>query len=176
MKTAIVVTAGHSDKDPGAVGQGTTEAAVALEFRNLVAERLAARGVEVITDGAGAVNLPLGDAMALVARGVVAVEFHCNAAAAEQATGVESISLPAQKELCQQLSAAVAGALGLRVRGNAGWIDQSQSHRGRLGYVQAGGIICELFFLSNARDYAAYQANKDACADAVANLLAEQLV
>ena len=43
------------------------------------------------------------------------------------------------------------------VRGDNGWIDQSKSARGKLGFVEAGGIIVELFFLSNLGDLEQYE-------------------
>ena len=62
---------------------------------------------------------------------------------------VECISIPKDKELCQRLSNAIAATTKGNVRGDNGWIDQSKSARGKLGFVEAGGIIVELFFISN---------------------------
>ena len=64
-------------------------------------------------------------------------------------------------------------ALGLGLRGDKGWIDQSQSARGRLCYVSAGGIIVELFFLSNPNDYAAWQAKKTRAIEPLADVLVD---
>ncbi len=61
---------------------------------------------------------------------------------------------------------------GLRLRGDAGWIDQTQSARGRLGYVARGGMVVEVFFLSNIRDLGMYQARKWLVASAIADTLA----
>lgn len=173
MKKPIVLTAGHSDYDPGAVGNGHTEANIARELRNIVAQKLRATGERVITDGEPASNKPLRDAIALIPQGRVAVELHCNAAANPAAGGVECISLPKDKALSQRLSRAVASVLELRVRGDGGWIDQSKSARGRLGYVQAGGLILEVFFISNPAEMAVYQARKWLVAQAIADVLRE---
>ena len=173
MKKPIVLTAGHSDVDPGAVGNGQTEAGIARELRNIVASKLRSMGHRVITDGEPAVNKPLRDAIALIPQGKVAVELHCNAAANPAAGGVECISLPKDKALSQRLSRAVARVLELRVRGDGGWIDQSKSARGRLGYVQAGGLILEVFFISNPAEMAVYQARKWLVAQAIADVLRE---
>lgn len=171
MAKPIVLTAGHSDIDPGAVGNGQTEANIARELRNIVAQKLRATGERVITDGEPASNKPLRDAIALIPQGRVAVELHCNAAASPAAGGVETIALPRDKALAQRLSAAVARVLGIKVRGDRGWIDQSQSARGRLGYVSAGGLILEVFFISNAAEMAVYQARKWLVAQAIADVL-----
>ena len=173
MKKPIVLTAGHSDFDPGAVGNGQTEANIARELRNIVASKLRGMGERVITDGEPASNKPLRDAIALIPQGRVAVELHCNAAGNAAAGGVETIALPRDKALAQRLSAAVARVLGIRVRGDRGWIDQSQSARGRLGYVSAGGLILEVFFISNPQEMAVYQARKWLVAQAIADVLQE---
>lgn len=173
MAKPIVLTAGHSDIDPGAVGNGQTEAGIARELRNIVAGKLRGMGERVITDGEPASNKPLRDAIALIPQGRVAVELHCNAAASAAAGGVETIALPRDKALAQRLSAAVARVLGIRVRGDRGWIDQSQSARGRLGYINAGGLILEVFFISNPAEMAVYQARKWLVAQAIADVLGD---
>ena len=47
------------------------------------------------------------------------------------------------------------------------------SARGRLGYVNAGGIILETFFLSNPHELAVYLARCDDLARALAETLSE---
>ena len=101
----------------------------------------------------------------------MAVEFHMNAAASKQANGIETIALPKDKKLAQDLSAAVASALGSRLRGNDGWIDQSKSARGRLAFVSNGGLIVELGFISNEDELARFNARYWLAAKAVAKVL-----
>lgn len=172
MGKTLAVTAGHSDSDPGAVANGRKEAEIAREMRNLVVANLRERGRKVITDGKDHENMPLTVAITLAKQAHVAVEFHCNAAASQQANGVETISLPKNKALAQRISQAVARILGARLRGDAGWIDQSKTARGRLGFVNAGGLVVELFFLTNPTELAAWDANKRSVAAAVADVLA----
>lgn len=167
MRT-IIITAGHSNTDPGAVGNGTTEAAVVTEFRNLVADALRARGFDPVTDGQGAVNLSLRDAIRLIRPGALAVEFHCNAAASPTASGVETLSGEALKPLGRALCASVSFSLGIRDRGAK---DEGAGQHSRLGFVQAGGLILELFFISNASDLKSYQINKATLARGVASVL-----
>lgn len=157
----ITLTAGHSDTDPGAVRGAYREAEIMEDLRNRVAEQLRLRGHEVRTDGAGAYNLPLSAAINLIAGSALAVELHTNAAESPQATGVEVVALPADEYRAQHIANAVAACLGIRLRGDKGFIDQSATHRGRLGYVVAGGLIVEVFFLSNPGDLAAYLDNVD---------------
>ena len=82
-----------------------------------------------------------------------------NAAASKQANGVETIALPKDKKLAQELSKAVADAFGSRLRGDKGWIDQSQSARGKLG------------FISNEAELAQFNARYWVAAKAVAHVL-----
>lgn len=167
----FVVTAGHSDTDPGAVANGVTESEIAEDMRNMIAGKLRSRGHDVITDGTGSYNQPLNEAIKLIKQGNLAIEIHCNAAGSTSATGVETISLPAHKTLSQRISQAIAGVTKDKVRGDRGWIDQSQSHRGKLGYVSAGGLIIELFFLTNKQALENYQSVKWIVASAITDEL-----
>ena len=47
------------------------------------------------------------------------------------------------------------------------------SARGRLGYVSAGGLILEVFFISNPAEMAVYQARKWLVAQAIADVLGD---
>ena len=169
----VAVTAGHSNTDPGAVSGKYKEAELVRQFRNAVAHYLAAAGLSYKTDGAGTINLPLTNAIALAKGASIAIEFHMNASANSQANGIETIALPKDKVLAQKLSKAVADALGSRLRGDNGWIDQSKSARGRLGFVNAGGLIVEIGFISNEAELAAFQARYWIAAKAVAKVLIE---
>ena len=80
---------------------------------------------------------------------------------------MECISIPKDKELCQRLSNATVETTKDNVRGDNGWIDQSKSARGKLGFVEAGGIIVELFFLSNKGDLDRYEDVKWLVASAI---------
>ncbi|WP_252720797.1 N-acetylmuramoyl-L-alanine amidase [Acinetobacter radioresistens] len=143
----VTVTAGHSNVDPGAVSGKFKEAELVTNFRNAVAYYLKSSGISIKTDGVGTTNNPLASAIKLIKGSSVAVEFHLNAAGSSQANGIETIALPKDKKLAQDLSKAVAAALGSRLRGNEGWIDQSQSARGKLGFISNGGLIVELGFI-----------------------------
>ncbi|MGL5405168.1 MAG: N-acetylmuramoyl-L-alanine amidase [Acinetobacter sp.] len=173
IQSFVTVTAGHSNTDPGAVNGKIKEADLVTNFRNAVSFYLREAGVQVKNDGSGSQNDPLSSAIKLIKGSSVAVEFHMNAENSKQANGVETIALPKDKKLAQDLSAAVATALGSRLRGDNGWIDQSKSARGSLGYINAGGLIVELGFISNEAELAAYQARYWIAAKAVAKVLIE---
>ncbi|WP_180165613.1 N-acetylmuramoyl-L-alanine amidase [Acinetobacter sp. YH12049] len=167
----VAVTAGHSNTDPGAVNGKYKEADLVVNFRNAVTHYLREAGLQVKTDGTGTKNDPLSAAVKLIKGSSVAVEFHMNAATSKQANGIETIALPKDKKLAQDLSKAVADALGSRLRGDNGWIDQSKSARGRLAYVNAGGLIVELGFISNEAELAAFNEKYWLAAKAVAEVI-----
>ena len=169
----VTVTAGHSNTDPGAVNGKYKEAELVRQFRNAVAHYLSVAGLTIKTDGAGTINLPLNNAIALAKGASIAVEFHMNASTSKQANGIETIALPKDKLLAQKLSKAVADVFGSRLRGDKGWIDQSQSARGKLGFINAGGLIVELGFISNDAELDQFNAKYWSAAKAVANVLIE---
>lgn len=168
----MYLSAGHSVSDPGAIANGKREADIAVEMRNIVSHYLTQLGVLHEVDGKGADNLPLATAVKRMRLHKVGLEFHCNAALNAAATGCETLNAAKDNKLAAKLCVAIAGALGIRNRGvkpeNAG-----QHHR--LAFVQAGGIIVELFFLSNATDLAAYEARKWHLGKAIADVLASSV-
>lgn len=170
----FTVTAGHNAYDPGAVAEtGETEAALMVELRDIVAHKLRLEGHTVRTDGGWRHNLPLVNAIALIPGSHVAIELHTNSHDNKQATGVEVVSLLKHRELARTIARRIAHVLGLPVRGEGGWIDQTKTARGRLGFVNAGGLVVECFFLSNQQDLARYQKDKWAVASAIVKAVLE---
>jgi N-acetylmuramoyl-L-alanine amidase len=168
----IYLSAGHSTADPGAVAFGRREADIAVEFRNMVAFDLRRAEVQHDVDGHGKDNQSLRDTVKETAKtDGIELEFHVNAGPAK-ATGVEVLAGPKDMALAAKISQSIADALQIRNRGakpeNAG-----QHHR--LAFVQAGGLIVELFFLTNPDDLAAYDARKWLAARAVADILIDQV-
>lgn len=167
----ITVTAGHSNEDPGAVRGKVTEASIVTELRNIVAHYLREAGVPIRTDGTGEGNLPLRSAIQLIKGSAVAVEFHCNASDNSSARGVEGLSDLRQKAVTQELCAAVNKVLGIPLRGDKGWKAENSGQHSRLGFVSNGGIILELFFISNAAELALWQERKWLVGKAIAEVL-----
>lgn len=164
----ITITAGHGGNDPGAVAHGENERDLMTWLRDCVADKIGLMGHEVRTDGAKLLNLPLAHALLLVPGSDCAIELHCNASANQTATGVEVVAMPRDKAKAQRIAKAIADALGMRLRGDQGWIDQTQTARGRLGFVRAGGMVVEVFFISNKADLETYQQRKWLVASAIA--------
>lgn len=167
----VGVTAGHSNADPGAVRGKDKEADFVVKVRNAVELYLLRAGLVVKTDGQGGINLPLTNAIQIIRGSSTAIEFHLNASSNPQANGVETIALPEDKKLAQAISKAIAEVTGSRLRGKDGWIDQSDSARGKLGFVSNGGLIVELGFISNPQEFAVLQAKYWLVAKAIADVI-----
>lgn len=163
----LTVTAGHGGSDPGAVRGDLNERDLMARLRDIVAVKAREAGHTVKTDGGRLQNLPLVHALTLVPFSDVAIELHTNAHSNPLAQGVEVIALPKHKAQAQRLAQAIAKALDSPLRGDKGWIDQSQSARGRLGFVRAGGMVVEVFFLSNPLELDRYLARYWRVADAI---------
>ena len=176
MSKIIVLTAGHSNTDPGAVNGSDREADIAQDIRNIVASILRDDyGLTVRTDGEGKGNMPLREAVKLIRGSDVAVEFHPNAAANKAATGVEALSTPKNKRWCQVLSRAVADATGWKLRGEGGFKPDNAGQHSRLAYAQAGGIVFEPFFISNDADLKLFKERKWAICRAIATAIAMEV-
>ncbi|EFI23992.1 putative N-acetylmuramoyl-L-alanine amidase [Neisseria sp. oral taxon 014 str. F0314] len=176
MSKIIVLTAGHSNTDPGAVNGSDREADLAQDMRNIVASILRDDyGLTVRTDGEGKGNLPLREAVKLIHGSDVAIEFHTNAAASKAATGVEALSTPKNKRWCQVLSRAVADVTGWKLRGDGGFKPDNAGQHSRLAYAQAGGIVFEPFFISNDADLKFFKERKWAICRAIATAIAMEV-
>lgn len=170
---SLFLSAGHSQTDPGAVGNGNTEADIVLAFRDLVCDELDAKVVAYDRDGQRGQNLPLRQAIGGARRHDVAVEFHCNAFSDRSATGVETLSQPDDMHLGAALCEAISDTLGIANRGAKA---EGSGQHSRLGFVSdGGGIIVELFFLTNVSDLSAYYRHKTALAQAVAGALIDHV-
>ena len=171
----VTITAGHSNSDPGAVNGSDRESDIAQDMRNIVAYYLKSKGVSIRTDGEGKGNLPLSEAVKLIKGSSIAVEFHCNAAASKAAKGVEALSQPKDKVISQKLCAAVSSVMDNPLRGDKGWKPENSGQHSRLAYVSSGGIILELFFISNDEELSIWKQKKWPVGKAVAEVLMENL-
>lgn len=173
----ITVTAGHGQYanrfDPGACAKtGEREADIAVEMRGIIKYCLEEKGIEVRTDGIGKANLGLNDAVKLIKGSDIAIELHCNAASDSKAGGVEVLAQPKDKVLAQKISQAIAGVMGNKVRGSdGGYRPENSGQHSRLAYVSNGGLIVELFFISNPSELATYKQKSWAIGRAITDVL-----
>lgn len=170
QRNTVMLSAGHSDVQPGIVANGYKEADIVQLFRDDVSVRLASLGIRHLLDGEPGQNLPLRDAVPIANAADIAIEFHTNGGG-PGATGVETLSRAHNKPLGAELCCVTADLLGIANRGakpeNAGYHE-------RLAFVSdGGGIIHELFFLSNANDLYQFFQQREALLDAVAEVIAD---
>lgn len=167
---SVMISAGHSDTVPGIVANGYKEADIVQLFRDDVSVRLRCLGIQHLLDGEPGENLSLREAV-LIAKGFeIAVEFHTNGGG-PGATGVETLSRAHNKPLGAELCRVTADLLGIANRGAK---PESSGQHHRLAFVSdGGGIIFELFFLSNASDLWQFKQHYDALVEAVAGVIAD---
>lgn len=177
---SIFISAGHSLTDPGAItaqivdGRRVTrtEAEIVTEFRNLVSFYLTRDGVPHTIDGdTSKDNWPLQRAARAAANHDLSLEFHTNSFHSPAATGVETLSQTKDFAFGAKLCAAISTILGITDRGAK---EEGAGQHSRLAFVRSGGIIVELFFLSNPDDLAAFDAKKWLVAREVARLIVEE--
>lgn len=164
----VTITAGHSNTDPGAVNGERTEAQIVAECRNMVVSYLKTFGIVTRSDGTGTSNLPLSTAIQLAKGADLAIEFHCNAGV-PSAKGVEVLSDDKDKVIAKRLASAIHRVLGIPLRGEGGWKSEGSGQHSRLGFIsKGGGLIVELFFISNDAELALWDAKKWLVAKAIA--------
>lgn len=173
----VVITAGHSDSDPGAVNRATgiTEANIVKDARFMVKYYLEQKGHTVITDGERNENQPLSQAVKLIPKGKLAIELHCNASANPKSTGVEMLCHIRHREIAQKVCTAIHNAMGIPLRGDRGWKAENSGQHSRLAYVSNGGMILELFFISNPEELATWEDKKWVICKAIAGAIDECL-
>lgn len=174
MTNIVTITAGHSNTDSGAVNGSDRESDIAQDMRNIVAHYLRAKGIAIRTDGEGKGNATLSQAVKLIQGSKIAVEFHCNAGP-KTAKGVEALAQPKDKVISQKLCQAVSSVMGNPLRGDKGWKPENSGQHSRLAYVSSGGIILELFFISNDAELEIWKQKKWLVGKAVAEVLAEHV-
>ena len=175
MKKIVTVTAGHSNTDAGAVNNKVHEQVVATDARNIVAWYLQNAGITVRMDGFGNDNKPLLEAVKLVKGSDIALELHCNASVNPSAKGVEVLANPQHKGLAQRIAQSIAKVIGTPVRGDKGYKPENAGQHSRLAYVQAGGMVVELFFISNQDELDVWNNKKWLVCKAIANVIIEEL-
>lgn len=169
---ASFISAGHHNKDSGAVGCGTQENWETKKFRDLVVPHAKQLGVKVITDDD---NETLSQYLTRIqtGSGSVVVEFHFDAANGTASGSTAIVGSDADrldKAFAQELVDLTAKIIGIK---NRGVKSEAESHRGRLGLMREQGIVCllELCFIDNQSDMKAYNNVKELLAKEVAKVI-----
>lgn len=166
----ITVTAGHSVRDPGACAHGRREADIAVDAREIVKYYLAQLGHKVVSDGMDRTqNLELSEAIKLQKGSDFSFEIHCNAGA-ETANGVEVLAQSKDAKIAKAVAGAIHDTMGIKLRREEGWYKDANEHH-RFGFVRAGGLIIELFFITNKSELAIWDAKKWVICKAIAQAI-----
>jgi N-acetylmuramoyl-L-alanine amidase len=171
----IYVTAGHSNQDPGASGNGYTEAALTKELRDLIVSQLTNMGIAVWKDSDN-------DTLATVLQKMnptqadVCLDIHFNAGP-PTATGFEMII--ADRHTREEFGAATRMSVNCsRIIGipNRGVKTEKDTARKMIGIVRNElgiNLLGEFGFISNASDIQKYNSKKKELSVEVALHLAE---
>ena len=161
-------SAGHHDRDPGAVANGFTEMKEMDRFRNKLIKRLEQKGHKYITDQNHETNSQYQSRIKPV-KGDVLLDMHLDAAG-PNATGcgvfvhnnASAETLIAAQELVDNCSKA----MGIP---NRGVRKESQTARGKIGILAKGGItvLIEFCFITNLGDMKAFHDNEDCLVEIV---------
>lgn len=164
--------------DPGAPGvNGRFEAFETIKVRNAVIAAIKARNVKDIIQDADGESLSQYLTRIKTGTGSVVVEFHFNASASKEATGVESIvQVDADKmdiACAKEFSRVTSQILGIPLRGNNGVKSEIESQHRRLGIMRESGIVVlvEICFISNPTDMASFDSNFNVLCTAYANII-----
>ena len=171
----VLLSAGHSNTDPGAVNGQYEEAELVTWFRNAVAYYCREEGLDVVTDGSGSTNQPLNQAVKMIKGTNLAVEFHLNAAANKSAKGIEALAQVRDRNISQEMCKAIHQVTGFPLRGDNGWKPENAGQHSKLAFVSGGGIILELFFISNDTELKYFLANYWLIAKAVAQVIIKHI-
>ena len=131
--------------------------------------------MDVITDGSGSTNQPLNQVVKMIKGTNLAVEFHLNAAANKSAKGIEALSQVRDRKISQEMCKAIHQVTGFPLRGDNGWKPENAGQHSKLAFVSGGGIILELFFISNDTELKYFLANYWLIAKAVAQVIIKHI-
>lgn len=158
---ACYISAGHHLKDPGAIANGLQENMLTIRVRDRVTELLRGLGATVYNDKD---DETLAEVISRFkpGDGSVLLDLHFDAASssASGSTGfyADNPSSPHSRDFAHDLAEDCANALGIPSRGSR---TESESHRGKLGFVRQQGIcaILEIAFITNPDDMTKFEAN-----------------
>lgn len=184
----VFLSAGHSDRDPGAVNETLKirEEELAQDLRNRVAKQLRFLGIKVLMDGPENENWERDRAISLASSiNGPKIDIHLNAGP-QKATGIEVFSDPQDRSFAQRLAAAVQAVLHTPLRGDKGWKPDTDSQHGSKGLAWirrlSNSFLMEIGFISNIADMNFYLSNlpngvpvRDALAESLAKTIAQSL-
>jgi|SRR5690606_26759570 len=173
----IFLTAGHHNRDSGAVGNGYKESDLTKEIRDLTLTRikqLSPRTKVWADNDNDTLSQVIAKVKGLATAKDIWVELHFDASSNSTATGATALvatnAREKSKELANDLVSIGSKVLGIR---NRGVKTELESNRGRLAmlHTPASSVLYEVAFISNKDDIKAYQEMKYWLSDELARVL-----
>lgn len=169
----VFPSAGHHDKDPGAIANGYKEAELTKELRNLITDEFKKANHSFITDYDWETNRQYQNRIKPGPNSVV-LDIHFNAVSNKNISGTEAfISSKANVHSEGFASDLVHVTSYLLKIPNRGVKRENESQHNRIGILNTkAGIAClyEVCFMSNPDDMKKYQDNKVQLAKAIADI------
>lgn len=153
MQEIAIPSAGHNDKDPGAIGNGHKESELTILIRDAVMKHLECHPNAVLTDENWESNTQYQNRIRNI-KGKVILDIHLNAGPAT-ANGSEVIvsknASKMSKDFATEILDATCKILGTRSRGV---LDETKTARGSIGILNMSGLaaLVEVCFISNAKE------------------------
>lgn len=153
MQDISIPSAGHHDKDPGAIGNGYKESDITKLIRNSIITHLAVKGANYDTDKDWETNTQYQNRIRTT-KGKVVLDIHLNAATAT-ANGSEVIisnnASQMSKSFAKEILDVTCTTLGTRSRGI---LTEGQTPRKKLGILNMSGLaaLIEVCFISNKNE------------------------
>lgn len=179
----IFLTAGHNFVDGKGTGvhhNGRDEAKEAVVLRDMIADNLRARCVNVVTDknthGFGRVMTWLSNTLT-ASDTAIEIHFDASGSTAKGCTAFVSTN-PTAKEIAlgKRLCNAILEASNIITRGSNGGVrDESLTYHKRLRFLHspsvATNVLLEICFITNEDDWHKYTTNKNEIAMMLANTI-----
>lgn len=177
----IFLTAGHHNRDSGAIGNGYQENNLTKELRDLITVKL--REIACLKIWNDDDNDTLAQVIAkinqLATTDDFLLEIHFDSADRTAASGTTALvakgARSQSKDFASQLANDVAVIVGIT---NRGVKDETESNRGRLGilHTKASSCLLEIAFISNPSDMQKYQIYKESLALAIATTIRDTML
>mgnify|MGYP003429733651 FL=1 len=173
----IYLNAGHRGGTTGANYNGIKEAEETIWLRNEIAERLKAKGIEVMLDNDSA---SLSEVIATInaecKKTDICVDLHFNAVGNPSANGTEVFkpfnSSDIEIEVAEDLLYSTCMVLNTKNRGVKREGEGTHQRLAMLSDIKCNSVLLEICFISNIADANKYKEKKDE----LVIILAEQLI
>lgn len=163
MGNTIFLTAGHHNRDSGAVGNGYKENALTIELRDMIAERIKQLSPTTKVwkdDDNDTLSQVIAKINKIATPKDILLEVHFDAAISPKPSGGTALVADGAREKSQNLAKELVdlGSTILRIP-NRGVRNEKKSARGKLGilHTAASSVLYEVGFISNPTDMANHQ-------------------